>query len=188
MNRSLTAGLVFALSAIVSCAASAQVADQIDWPKFLSRQDLIWNRLPEKWGEGAFTGNGLMGAMVYLTDDKTALRFRVGRSDVEVQGQGQAYRLPIGDMVLVPVGKIVGGSMRMDLWNAEVIGTVKTDKGEIAFRTYTHTDQPLQIVEIKPTEGEIGCSWKFEPGVAVNPRTLKDLKGDASKIPADQKN
>ena len=103
------------------CAAhgtyAADVTDRVDWPAFLARHDLIYNRLPARWQEGAFTGNGLLGAMVYLTDDKSALRFRIGRSDVMVQNK-QAYRVPIGDLVLVPVGKIRGGNLRLDLWNA----------------------------------------------------------------------
>jgi len=48
--------------------------------------------------------------------------------DVMIQ-ERQAYRVPVGDLVLRPVGKITGGNMRMDLWNAEVTGTLKTYAG-----------------------------------------------------------
>src|SRR5262245_12817700 len=142
---------VFSVLSVLVCFSNsfgADVQDRIDWPKFLSRHDLVFNQITEKWGEGAFTGNGLMGVMLYLTDDKTGLRFRVGRSDVMIQ-ERQAYRVPIGDLVLRPVGKITGGNMRMDLWNAEVTGTLRTDKGEISFRTFTHSNHPLQIIELK---------------------------------------
>ena len=141
--------------------------NKVDWAKFLARHDLVFNHPPEKWGEGAFTGNGLIGAMVYLTDDKSALRFRIGRSDMMVK---QNYRVPIGDLVLHPVGKITGGKFRLDLWNAEVTGTLTTDKGEIAFRTFTHASDLVQIIDLKPTDGERDCKWEFQPGLCVNPR------------------
>src|SRR5437016_13941288 len=90
-------------------APAAEVQNKVDWEKFLARHDLVFNHAPAKWGEGAFTGNGLLGAMVYLTDDQSALRFRVGRSDIMVK---QNYRVPIGDLVLHPAGKTTGGKFR----------------------------------------------------------------------------
>src|SRR5690348_9325159 len=63
-------GLLIVALLIAPILRAADVQNKVDWPKFLSRHDLIFNRPPEKWGEGAFTGNGLLGAMVYLTDDK----------------------------------------------------------------------------------------------------------------------
>jgi hypothetical protein len=113
---------------------------------------------------------------VYLTDDKTGLRFRVGRSDVMIQEQA-AYRVPIGDLVLTPAGKITGGEFRVDLWNAEVTGTLKTDKGEIAIRTFTHARDMVQVIETKPSAGESEFHWKFEPGLCANPRDVRDARG-----------
>src|SRR4051812_14385267 len=174
---------IFVFALLLSrVALSADVQNKVDWEKFLARHDLVFNRIPEKWGEGAFTGNGLMGAMVYQTDDKSALRFRVGRSDVMIQDK-QSYRVPIGDLVLKPVGKITGGKFRQDLWNAEVTGVLTTDKGEIAIRTFTHSKDLVQVIDIKPNAGEQGCSWKFEPGICANPRNLRDK----TPIPDDEK-
>src|SRR3954451_6210165 len=113
----LSSAIVIFAGLLLTSARAAEVQDKIDWPNFLARHDLVWNRVPEKWGEGAFTGNGLLGTMAYLTNDKTALRFRVGRSDVMVQ-EKQAYRVPIGDLVLRPVGKITGCGMILHLWDA----------------------------------------------------------------------
>src|SRR5207244_510352 len=122
--------LLMLTTLLAPLALAAEVQNKIDWPNFLARHDLVFNRPPEKWGEGAFTGNGLLGAMVYLTDDKSALRLRIGRSDIMVR---QNYRVPIGDLVLHPVGKITGGNWILHLWDAEVTGVLKTDKGGIAF-------------------------------------------------------
>src|SRR3954451_7597311 len=104
----LSSAIVIFAGLLLTSARAAEVQDKIDWPNFLARHDLVWNKVPEKWGEGAFTGNGLLGLMMYKTDDGKGLRFRVGRSDVMIQ-EKQAYRVPIGDLVLVPVGNITGG-------------------------------------------------------------------------------
>ncbi len=165
---------------LVHIASGADVQNKVDWAAFLARHDLVFNHPPEKWGEGAFTGNGLMGAMVYLTDDKSALRFRIGRSDIMVK---QNYRVPIGDLVLHPVGKITGGKFRLDLWNAEVTGTLTTDKGEIVFRTFTHASNLVQIIDLKPTDGERDCKWEFQPGLCVNPRNVHNKE----PAPTDEK-
>jgi hypothetical protein len=83
-----------------------------------------------------------------------------------------------GDLVMVPVGKIKGGTMRLDLWDAEVTGTVETDKGEIRFTAYTHARRPVEVVDIRPTEGERGCTVDFRPasravaGVSGDSRTM----------------
>lgn len=34
---------------------------QIDWKNFMSRQDMIWTRLPQTWYEAPFMGNGKYG-------------------------------------------------------------------------------------------------------------------------------
>jgi len=114
---------------------AADVNERIDWPKYLSRHDLLWSRLPDKWENGGFTGNGLLGVMVYAINEGKELTFHVGRNDVM---DHNICRLDIGDFVLVPVGKITGGNMRLDLWNAEITGNITTDRGTIGFRTYTH--------------------------------------------------
>jgi hypothetical protein len=94
----------------------AQVADEVDWPAFLSRHDMVWERLPDRFENAAFTGNGQLGAMFFTTDAGRALKWQIGRSDVAFNRS----RIPIGDLVLTPQGKILGGEMRLDLWNAEV--------------------------------------------------------------------
>jgi hypothetical protein len=189
-------GLLLAASLLTSCTKSdkpptaatqrvarpIEVEDRVDWEKFLARHDLVWKSVPETWGEAAFTGNGLLGLMMYKTDDKSALRFRVGRSDVMIQ-EKQAYRVPIGDLVLKPVGKITGGNFRQDLWDAEVTGKLVTDKGEIGVRFFTHANDLINVIELKPSQGESAFTWTFEPGLSANPRWLRDKQ----PIPEDEK-
>jgi hypothetical protein len=80
-------------------------------------------------------------------------------------------RIPIGDLVLQPAGKILNGEMRLDLWNAEARGSFKTDKGEIRFRAFTHSDQMVNVFEVTMAGGE-KPAWSWQPGIAANPRKL----------------
>lgn len=148
-------------------ALHAQVIDNTDWKAFLSRHDLVWKQLPTRFEDAAYTGNGKLGAMVFTADNGQALRWQMGRTDVHFQ----AMRIPIGDLLLKPRGKILSGTMRLDLWNAEVRGKITTNKGAIEFRTFTHTDQMVNVFETIAT-GDEKVSWSFAPGLAVNPRKI----------------
>jgi alpha-L-fucosidase 2 len=158
--------------ALLLAAATTQAApflnDQIDWPTFLHRSDIVWNKLPAKWEEAAFTGNGLLGANIYTTDDGKYLKWVIGRSDVVYK----EARMPIGDLVLRTTGTLTGGSMRLDLWNAEVTGDITTTAGKIHFRSLTHADQMVNIIQLTPDAGEKNCTWEFQPGPAADPRAI----------------
>jgi hypothetical protein len=145
---------------------AAAVIDRVDWPAFLARHDLVWNRPPERWESGAFLGNGLLGANVFTTEDGKRLKWHIGRSDVVDRGS----RIPIGDLVLVTAGDVQGADLRLDLWNAELSGKIKTSRGEIGIRTFTHSDQLVQVTELSPTAGEAECHFDWKPGLAANPR------------------
>ena len=48
--------------------ATAAFKADVDWQNFLKPCDLRWTTLPKTWDEGAFTGNGRLGAMVHAGD------------------------------------------------------------------------------------------------------------------------
>jgi len=166
------------LSACLSISAPihAEVVDRIDWKSFLARHDMVWKRLPERFENAAYTGNGKLGAMAFTADKGKSLRWQMGRSDVAFM----TARIPIGDFILKPQGAITGGEMRLDLWNAEVRGKITTDKGEIEFRTYTHTDQMVNVFETI-CRGSEKATWSWEPGLAVDPRKVYKKEPIADK-------
>jgi hypothetical protein len=167
-SRKTFAPLALLLGAIAPClAAPAAPPVDVDWPTFLARADLIWRRLPDRFESAAFTGNGHLGAMLFTKPNGGALKVQMGRSDVAFA----ASRIPIGDLVLRTSGSITGGDLRLDLWNAEVRGTLRTDRGSIDLRAYTHTDQMVNVVELVARGGET-AEWTFEPGRAENPRKV----------------
>ena len=155
---------------------TSQVVLDIDWAKFLGQHDLIWDRLPADYYEGAFVGNGLLGTIIFKDDkDPNALRFEIGRTDVydhRVGGDGkqERARLPIGQLLLHPVGKITSAKLRCDLWNAEVRGDITTDVGEIHWRCFVPSDDKIILIQVTTTASERGSQFTFRPQQGNSPR------------------
>ncbi len=168
-----------ALAGIAAAGLTPGIAeagsDDFGWAGFLGTADLYWRRLPKTWYEGPFLGNGYLGSGIYAEPGQNAIRFNVQHSQVQDHRPefGSLFglaRLPIGYFTLEPVGAITAIDWRMDLWNAELTGTITTSAGSLSLRAIVHTGQSLLAVEIRPSEGERGFEWVFHPAVAVSPR------------------
>ncbi|MFB9906004.1 glycosyl hydrolase family 95 catalytic domain-containing protein [Allokutzneria oryzae] len=148
------------------------------WPEFLGGQDLVWRKPPDSWWQGPFLGDGLLGTMIYREPGKNAIRFTTQHSEVQDyrpqfnSGWG-VCRLPVGHLTLEPVGTIVGVDWRLDLHNAELVGTVGTDKGSLALRAYVHTERSVLVVVVTPSGGE-RVRWTFHPAKAISPKASKE--------------
>lgn len=154
---------------------------QIDWKTFMSKQDMVWNRLPQTWYEAPFMGNGSMGTYICKEPEKNAIRIDVNNSmvhdhrkdDKSIYGR---CRLLIGYFLLQPVGEITSGTMRLDLWNAETQGCIRTTSGEIKLKACVTSESPYIIVEAEPTEGEKNFTWQFYPESTDSPRQLNAIR------------
>jgi len=161
---------------LASTGYAAELTDKVNWPEFLARHDLAWKKLPSKWSEGAFIGNGLLGTMIYREAD--TLRWDIGRSDVadhRQTGNDACYdkaRLPIGHFLLKPVGTISGGTMRVDLWNAEATGKLTTDRGTIEWRSFAHANDLVMAMEFKASAGERDFQWIWVAEASTSTRRL----------------
>jgi len=91
-------------------------------------------------------------------------------------------RLQIGRFSLHPVGKLTGCQWRKDLWNAELTGTITTDRGEIRIRHFTHAEDMVIVTELSPSAGEKGFTWTWHPVAAQT--TRGGYPRDAKGIPA----
>jgi len=141
-------------------------ATRVDWPTFLAGQDLVWDRLPTGWGESAFIGNGRLGATIDARDG--ALGWTINRTDV-VHDQS---RYPIGRVILKIAGTVQGGNARLTLWDAEASGTVKTDRGEVHWRSFTASRPSVIVIVLEGTGGESGVALDWLPAEARPPRKV----------------
>lgn len=191
-NYSKSVKLLSLLIMLSTCAFgnTGDVEVDIDWSSFLGNHDLTWDSLkyiakPDYWSqqnlqhdpgweEGAFLGNGMIGAMIYK-DSPEALRFQLGRYDVNSHRQVEKIdwtvpRLLIGDFLLEPSGNIERENMRLVLWDAEASGQIETNKGTIQWRSITHAEDMTIMVELIATGDEIGTTLEFRPESGISPR------------------
>ncbi len=168
--------------------------EEIDWPVFMQQHDMTFDEFPVKWNEAPHFGNAMIGSMLYKED--SCIRLEVFRADVHDNRDDSygwpAYSRPhfrIGYFLLHPKGSLTGCRWRKDLWNAEMTGTITTDKGEIEIRHFTHAEDMAIVTELTPSEGEKGFSWTWHPFKAESSRGVSatneaELKAFAGKYGA----
>lgn len=162
---------------------TTRIENAIDWPVFMSRHDMVWTTRPISWDEGAFLGNGMLGAMIYSEehrDKRNVLRFVLGRSDITASRPGvEAFpvRVPIGELALELEGWIYQPyEMRLELWNAELRAVIPTTKGEVRIRVLVHALAPVLALELDADEGERHAKLKWYAYPEVDP-ILKNADG-----------
>jgi len=165
----------------LSCQTdSIRMEGKVDWPGFMRRQDPTWERLPEKWYDAPFMGNGQLGTLIRKIGENQ-VRWDVGQSFVHDHREPDDYavrspeilnrgRLPIGYFVLETTGSITGGTIRLDLWNAEATGIITTEEGKIDWRTLVHAEEMVFLVELGPSAGEKDIGFRFIPEKAESCR------------------
>ena len=165
MKPTLTILTVLLLSPLVALQASELVKGKMDWAAFLNRQDPVWGALPQKFDHGAFAGNGTLGLTIFQ-EGENALRFAMGRNDITSRARDNA-RLLIGGLRLTTKGKLIGGELRIDLWNAEIRGSAKTELGSLKFTAFVHARRNLVVIEHSASGGEADCAWTWMPEMAA---------------------
>ncbi|HTB79262.1 MAG TPA: hypothetical protein VK717_00085 [Opitutaceae bacterium] len=146
--------------------ARAEPAPPIDWPAFLAREDLVWTKVPAVWEEAPFIGNGNLGAAIFT--QAGALAWEINRTDVYHADS----RYPIGRVALHTAGAVTGGDLRLDLWNAEARGTLRTDRGEVRWRSFTATQPSVIALELEGTKDERDVDVTWIPALARPPRSV----------------
>jgi alpha-L-fucosidase 2 len=162
--------VAFLLLSLVACCAAeippaspSSPTNAVDWAAFLARQDLVWAANPTAWEEAPFIGNGNLGATMYLQEG--AFSWEVNRADFAHNGS----RYPMGHVALVTAGKITGGDSRLELWNAEAHGTVKTDQGSVQWRSFAAASPGVIAIELEGTAGEGAAALGWVPASAISP-------------------
>ena len=171
----MTAVTILAAPGQGAPSAPGVALEPVDWPAFMAAHDMSFDRLPRKWTEAPHFGNAAIGSMLY--QEGNTIKLQVFRNDVHDHRDDTwgwpAYsrpRLRIGHFSLEPVGKLTGCQWRKDLWNAELTGTITTDKGEIRIRHFTHAEDMAIVTELTPSAGEQACKWTWHPMEAKTSR------------------
>lgn len=173
------------------CAGQLDVS-RVDWPKFIAKQDLLWDVVPQEWKEAPFIGNGLLGSMIFQSSPNE-LTIQLGRQDVQdhrmqsgIEATNKVLpdqsRLPIGYFTLNTVGNIKACDLRLNLWDAEISGTISTEVGELHITALIHADANLLLVKASTESDEGAFTFEWHPEEAYCPRVKGKRAGGKSYI------
>ena len=150
----------------------------INWNKFLSTYDLIFDKVPRTWTEAPYFGNGFIGSMIYGdTTDSRQINIQAFRTDVQDHRNDSsgwtAYsrpRLPIGYFTITLKGKIKNCHLRMRLYNADLTGDIETTEGSVSLHHFVSAQKDLIFTKII-THGHETYSISWHPAEAKSTRT-----------------
>jgi alpha-L-fucosidase 2 len=160
-------------SAAAPVPSAAPPGIAVNWPAFLGRQDLVWPDYPTKWENAPFIGNGNLGAYI-RADNGGALAWEVNRTDITHDG----LRYGMGRLAVQVAGGVESnGETRLDLWNAEVRGSVKTRRGVVQWRSFAVGAPSVIVLELKGIKVETGTEVVWLPALARPPHAGKRTDG-----------
>lgn len=176
--------ILAACSLFLSVGSVQAVECQVDYEAFLSQHDMTWDRIPNRWEVAPYTGNGNVGFTFYQAkgEAKNVISIYAGRHDYydhRLPHEGQAHhwiyrgRLPLGRFNVESKGAITDVDLRLDLWNAELSGTITTTLGAYSLRGLTHSDTDIIFFETNAVDGEsIQITWHPEVPKSSTRNTL----------------
>ncbi|CAH8283023.1 hypothetical protein EV196_10210 [Mariniflexile fucanivorans] len=153
---------------------NTQVNFKVDYESFLSKHDMLWDMVPDKWQIAPYTGNGNVGFLFYQTkgEGDNVMSVYVGRHDYYDHREAKTKeeemlwikrsRLPLGHFDLVSKGKVTGIDMRLSLWNAELSGTVTTSQGTYKIKGFTHSEKDVIYFETDASNENLEINWHPE--------------------------
>ena len=163
--------------------AKSPVAN-IDYANFLGQHDMIWDQTPHRWEVSPYSGNGNIGFLFYQhkSDPANAISLHLGRHDyydhrLPVDGDDHLWiyrgRLPLGRFQISAQGKITSTNLRLNLYKAELTGTITTDQGEYAIHALSHSTQDAVYFKTAASKGEsISIQWLPEAPISSSRATL----------------
>ncbi|MEO8854830.1 MAG: hypothetical protein ABI359_13690 [Ginsengibacter sp.] len=136
--------IMLSLQLVVKNTFAQEYSTSINWNKFLSTHDLIFDKMPRSWEEAPYFGNGFIGSMIYGdTANSNEVNIQVFRTDVQDHRNDSsgwtAYsrpRLAIGYFTITLRGKIRSCHLRMHLLTAELTGEIETTEGSISLHHF----------------------------------------------------
>lgn len=154
----------------MSSSNPQSLTQAIDWATFMRRHDLVWDRLPHRWENGFFLGNGLIGTLMHLDLQLNRMRWWLCRKDVGQVGETAnladiPHRKLIGSLDIVAHTDFIDpdGEGRLDLWQAEARGDCQTKRGSIGWRCFVPAQPNIVIIELDWTSDHLSRGFHIDP-------------------------
>jgi len=184
MSRLTRRTLLRATSAAVGLTA---VGGPLSWPvahagqarvdpheEIVRDARMVWRRLPADWRSAPFFGSGALTAQVHRGERANEIDFVLSDGPLAAGAVGSDARLVLG-----LDGAVTAVDWTLDLWNAELTGTVTTSRGNVAFTALAPAGRRVLLVDLAPSPGEAGAGWQVRLpaeayGVALPLREWRD--------------
>ena len=166
--------MVFPASFLMPEGAS-QVLAHVNWKEMIKNHDLLWKKIPSGMTEAPHLGNGLIGSMIWMEQNK--IRLQVFRTDVHDHADDTygwtAYSRPryqIGYFLMKSKGEIMDCDLRLDLFNAELTGQINTSHGSLIIEHFVHRHDDVIYTSMEASGGEELTDWEWHPFEAKGSR------------------
>lgn len=183
-------------------ALQCKPADECRYSDYMHSQSLVWEELPMQWNEAAFTGNGVVGQMMYVDTTDNSVTLWLGRADVTdhrlapdrksslgVKGANKFTdftRLDVGKFKLFFAERILSGRVVQDICTAEILMELTTEKGKTSIEVFTPYDTDLHVMEVV-SDSPYTCY--LVPGcvrpsrMIVKPETIEEFAYEGNPYP-----
>lgn len=185
MNK-IFLSLIFISLSIVSNNAQT-INNTVNFERFLSKHDMVWNEIPDKWETAPYSGNGNIGFLFHQTKEKgeNVMSIYLGRHDYSDHRENKKTdpmlwikrgRLPLGHFNLTSKGNVVSVNLKLGLWNAELTGTVTTTKGSYTIKGFSHSTEDVVYFETEADKEDIKITWHARKPIPPVYTKLKERK------------
>jgi hypothetical protein len=131
---------------------------------------MVWRRLPRDQRSAPFLGDGSLGVDVQRGRSGNVIVFRI--TDDPPDDHGSYLRSVAGHLVLTLSGTVSAVDLTLDLWDAELAGTITTTRGSVALRAVVLRDRGVLLVSVDPGDGEDAAGWTFDPASGAGREVL----------------
>jgi hypothetical protein len=144
----------------------------ISYDQVLKPHDFVFEKAPQNYGECAFLGNGMIGTMIWARPGE-AVHFELGRNDVYSTRKMRSSRLLIGSLSLSLKSPVVSQPLHLSLHRAEASGQIKTQSGEVLWRSIIPQSSDVGLIEYQ-IKGKEQLEIRFD---SLPPVTARQLNG-----------
>ena len=157
-------------------SGNSGILSNINWKEMMKDHDLIWKKVPSDMTEAPHLGNGLIGSMIWVEENR--IRLQVFRTDVHDHADESygwtAYSRPryqIGYFLMKPKGEIINCDLRQDIYNAELAGIIVTSLGSLKIDHFVHRHDDVIYTGIETSGDEDLSGWEWHPFEAKGSRS-----------------
>jgi alpha-L-fucosidase 2 len=182
MKTLKSCGIATAVIAGLTLPLANLQADPINWPERIASNGLTWDKIDTDFYNGAFIGDGIQGAMI-MRDEKNpdGIRMLLGHYKAITHYTVHKWeycqsRVYAGNIIVDPAGTAAQQTMSMDIFNGEVNGTIKTDKGNLAWNVFDDRELLVFVATVEGEGGENSAKLAVREEWAISPRYYLENK------------